>query len=293
MNRDLKNLYDIINRDLLPPELRLYYQIDPNDQFDLALDIRNLKSLLLAYKTKNTEVNKTTYIFLAVLGLFSGEYRLSLYFIRKIESLKMTRRETSLIMEIKYSIRKLDKILVLVSKPQNEDEEDKIYLTSIKDLARRINRGTRYTAYRGKLVVKYINTITAKDFRSCFTKFEQVFIVGHGDDISMDLGEKKLQPSDIISKLKGKLDKPNLLGLFSCGEAFNIKDIWDNVDYFITDTSQSVPVFFEMFLYGYISSYYRNSDVLKAFDSGWILPTIRATGDPYFQLKEKGYLVRP
>lgn len=293
MNRDLSNLYEIINRNSLPPELRAYYGANPGDINNLAGDIIKLKLLLLAYKTDVKEVNKTSYLFLAVLGLFSGEYKLSLYFIRKLESLKLNKKETSLIMEIKYSIRKLDKILVLVSMPKDEAEEEKIYLKSIKDLSKRINRKTRYSSYRRKLVVRYVNDITAKDFRSCFTKFEQIFIVGHGDEIGMDLGEKELLPDDIISKLKGKLDKPNLLGLFSCGEAFNKREIWENVDYFITDTNQSVPVFFEMFLYGYISTYYRNRDVLKAFDAGWILPTIRATGDPYFQLKEKGYQVKP
>lgn len=286
-NRSLAQLYSMINKSELPPELMNYYKRLPNEKFDLISDMKELKNLLLNYKANAVNEEKNTFIFLAILGLFTGEYKLSLFFIRKLDMLPLTQQENWLIMEIKYSIRKLDKILILTSFSKATPlEAIRSFEVNVLNKKWGINK-------TDGLLIKDVNNITDFELQSYFRNFEQIFLVGHGNSISIDIGNKTLTPEDIASKLIGVLDKPNVLGIFSCGEAFNKEEIWSNVDYFITDTFSSAPVFAEMFLLGYISSYYRNKDVLKAFDSGWILPTIRAISDPSFTLREKGFKIKP
>ena len=286
-NRSLAQLYSIVNRNTLPPVLRDYYMRLPNEKFDLVSDMSKLKLLLLKYENSSEEEEKNTYIFLAILGLFSGEYKLSLFFIRKLEALPLEQEEIWLIMEIKYSIRKLDKILILTSFSKATP------LEAIRNYEFNVLQKEWRNNNNAGLVIKDINNLTDFELQSYFRDFEQVFLVGHGNSISIDIGNRSINLADIASKLDGVLNKPNVLGIFSCGNAFDKEEIWSNVDYFITDTFSSVPVFAEMFLLGYISSYYRNKDVLKAFDSGWILPTINAINNPSYTLREKGYLIKP
>ena len=286
-DRNLAKLYSFINRKELPPELMQYYKRLPNEKFDLSKDMGKLKKLLLDYEAngENEEIN--TFIFLAILGLFSGEYKLSLFFIRKLEELQLNQEEIWLVMEIKYSIRKLDKILILTSFSKATP------LEAIRKYSINVLNNNQGSNSNNELLIKDVNNITDFQLQSYFRNYEQIFLVGHGNSVSIQIGDQSLKLEDIVSKLKGVLNKPNVLGIFSCGEAFNKEEIWNHVDYFITDTFSSVPTFAEMFLLGYISSYYRNRDVLKAFDSGWILPTIRAVSDPSFTLREKGYPIKP
>jgi len=249
--------------------------------------MQELKSLLLAYEieTKDQEIN--TYLFLAILGLFSGEYRLALFFVRKLESLPLQQEQMRLAMEIRYSIRKLDKIIILTS------FEKATPLQSLQNFKSEAIKEKIFRESWDGLVIQNVTKFTETDLKSYFQKYEQVFIIGHGNSIGIEIGDRIIGLGDIVPTIQNVMNKPNVLGIFSCGDAFNKEEIWNNVDYFVTDTFFSAPLYAEMFLYGYIPSYYRNRDVLKAFDAGWILPAINAISDPSFTMREKGYPIRP
>jgi len=56
----------------------------------------------------------------------------------------------------------------------------------------------------------------------------------------------------------------------------------------MTDRESSVPVFAEMFLYGYLSGYYRDHNILQAFRNGRLATIFRAKSDPTYEIYIRG-----
>lgn len=284
MIKPLKDLYSVINRFELPKELQSYYDFVGDDKFSLEGDLYKLKKLLLRYKSKSKAEEINTCLFLAILGYYIGEYKLTLYFIRKLEKEEITQIQIRLILDLKYYIRKLDKIIVLTSVEATS-------LRSLTKVERYVNRGLPPKCKR--LVIKPLDELKLKDLKAYFKNYEQVFLVGHGDDKIIEIGGFSLEAHHIIPLLQNQYDKPNVLGIFSCENAFGIPSIRKNVDYFITDNAISAPVFIEMFLYGYLRNFYDFYSIQRAYDAGRILPTIRAVKDVSILLYERGVKIGP
>jgi hypothetical protein len=64
--------------------------------------------------------------------------------------------------------------------------------------------------------------------------------------------------------------------------------IKNHFDFFITDHESSVPMFAEMFLYGYLVEYYRDHRVQHAFESGRLATLFRAKSDPTYKMYVRG-----
>ncbi len=124
--------------------------------------------------------------------------------------------------------------------------------------------------------------------------YDQVFIAGHGEDKSdtygghIKLGKKLLKPGMIAEAMNAHQENPTLLGIFTCGEAFYAMESRSRFDYFIADHQSSVPRFVEMFLYGYLLTYFKSYNVLEAFKVGRMATIFQAKSDPTYQLFTRG-----
>ncbi len=283
MEQPVPTLYTYVNRFKLPKELQQYYKFVGKPGNTLEADIYRLKSLLLKYRNRDRKEEINTAIFLAIIGYYIGHYRLTLYFIRQLEAESLEPVLKQLLLELKYNIRILDKVLVITS-------EDATYMTSLRKVASYANR--KMPGKRKKLVILKAKNLTFRKLAHYFKSYEQVFLVGHGDDRVISLGKKEIGLPDIASLLQGQFDKPNVVGIFSCGNAFRDPSIWEHVDFFMTDNQQSVPVFAEMFLYGYLRNFYNFFSVQRAYDAGNLLPTIRAVNALSIELYAKGDIIR-
>ena len=124
--------------------------------------------------------------------------------------------------------------------------------------------------------------------------YDQVFIAGHGEDKSetyeghIRLGRQLLMPGMIATAVKTQAGHPSVLGIFNCGEAFYTMESRSQFDYFMADHQSSVPRFVEMFLYGYLLTYFKSYNVLEAFKAGRMATIFRAKSDPTYQLFTRG-----
>ncbi len=124
--------------------------------------------------------------------------------------------------------------------------------------------------------------------------YDQVFIAGHGEDKSdtyeghIRLGNKLLTPGMIADVVNAKKVKPTVLGIFTCGETFYAMEPRSHFDYFIADHQSSVPRFVEMFLYGYLLTYFKSYNVLEAFKAGRMATIFQAKSDPTYQIFTRG-----
>jgi len=124
--------------------------------------------------------------------------------------------------------------------------------------------------------------------------YDQIFIAGHGEDKSdtyeghIRLGNKLLKPGMVAEVMNAHQENPTLLGIFTCGEAFYAMESRSQFDYFIADHQSSVPRFVEMFLYGYLLTYFKTYNVLEAFKAGRMATIFQAKSDPTYQLFTRG-----
>jgi hypothetical protein len=124
--------------------------------------------------------------------------------------------------------------------------------------------------------------------------YDQVFIAGHGEDKSdhyeghIRLGKKILTPAMITKAVSGYARHPSVLGIFTCGEAFYSMETRSQFDFFITDHQSSVARFIEMFLYGYLLTYFQSFNVLHAFRAGRLATIFMAKSDPTYKIFTRG-----
>lgn len=124
--------------------------------------------------------------------------------------------------------------------------------------------------------------------------FDQVFIAGHGEDRSetyeghIRLGNKILTPVMITNAVDAHAVHPSVLGIFTCGEAFYAMEARSRFDYFIADHQSSVSRFIEMFLYGYLMTYFQSYNVLHAFQAGRLATIFKAKSDPTYKIFARG-----
>lgn len=124
--------------------------------------------------------------------------------------------------------------------------------------------------------------------------YDQVFIAGHGEDKSetyeghIKLGNNLLKPGMIADALNAKAMSPSVLGIFTCGEAFYAMEAKSKFDFFLADHQSSVPRFVEMFLYGYLLTYFQSYNVLHAFRAGRLATIFMAKSDPTYKIFTRG-----
>lgn len=124
--------------------------------------------------------------------------------------------------------------------------------------------------------------------------YDQVFIAGHGEDKSdtyeghIRLGNKLLTPGMITDAANANPENPTVLGIFTCGEAFYAMEARSQFDYFIADHQSSVSRFVEMFLYGYLITYFKTYNVLHAFRAGRLATIFKAKSDPTYKVFTRG-----
>lgn len=124
--------------------------------------------------------------------------------------------------------------------------------------------------------------------------YDQVFIAGHGENRSetyeghVRLGNKLLKPGMIAEAVNANLENPKVLGIFTCGEAFYSMAVRSQFDYFIADHQSSVPRFVEMFLNGYLLTYFKSYNVHQAFKAGRMATIFQAKSDPTYQIFTRG-----
>lgn len=125
-------------------------------------------------------------------------------------------------------------------------------------------------------------------------EYDQVFIAGHGEDKSetyeghIRLGKQLLVPGMIADAMNANEVNPSVLGIFTCGEAFYAMEARSRFDYFIADHQSSVSRFVEMFLYGYLMTYFKSLNVLHAFQAGRLATIFKAKSDPTYKIFTRG-----
>lgn len=124
--------------------------------------------------------------------------------------------------------------------------------------------------------------------------YDQVFIAGHGEDKSetyeghVKLGNKLLMPGMIAEAMNANAAHPSVLGLFTCGEAFYAMEAKNHFEFFMADHQSSVSRFVEMFLYGYLITYFKTYDVFHAFQAGRLATIFKAKSDPTYKIFTRG-----
>ncbi len=124
--------------------------------------------------------------------------------------------------------------------------------------------------------------------------YDQVFIAGHGENKSetyeghVRLGAKILTPQMITHAIDSGGKYPSVLGIFTCGEAFYAMETKSYFDFFIADYQSSVSRFVEMFLFGYLLTYFKSYNVLQAFKAGRLATIFKAKSDPTYQIFTRG-----
>jgi hypothetical protein len=175
-----------------------------------------------------------------------------------------------------------ERTLVIVS---FDDQLNKHY-TKLQDIHQHVKVIVAGASFEPESIFQWWNT------------FDQVFLAGHGEDQSASyeghirLGKKILTPGMITKAVKANSNHPSILGIFTCGDAFYSMDIKRKFDFFIADHQSSVPQFIEMFLYGYLTDYYRSYSVLQAFQRGRVATIFSAKSDPTYELFASGINVK-
>jgi len=182
------------------------------------------------------------------------------------------------IIPIVLQSRRSDRILLIVS---YEDEINAVF-KKLSDIHDNIS------------VVVADDDFNPEAMLKSWCAYDQVFIAGHGEDKSdtyeghIRLGNKLLKPGMIAEAMNAHQENPTVLGIFTCGEAFYAMESRNQFDYFIADHQSSVPRFVEMFLYGYLFTYFQSSNVLQAFKAGRIATIFQAKSDPTYQIFSRG-----
>lgn len=272
-------VYDSINRKKMPGDIPnfIYRETGRYNFFDDLYTLR--KELREFNSTTEDDSNKEQEeyykrLFSCLVYFFLGDTEDCLTNLNWLQKNTQDPIIKRLLVSLKYKILPLQKILILISSEGKEEVNYSSISRKYKDVD-----------------LLFIYNFIEKNFVESLHKYKQIFLIGHGDEEETKIGGKEVT----VPWLCGLLDEnPNkkigLLGVLSCGEAFDNSEIYTRVDYFITDTITSNLQFSEMFLFSFIQNYLLFPDVPNSFTMGKIATSLRAVANPGFVLYEGGVL---
>jgi hypothetical protein len=239
-----------------------------------------LRKKLLAERLKHYPPEREFYrlLFIALCDYYLGAYRYAARFLDMALALGAEQHLYPLVMEIKYSITRLGRTMVIVSL---EDHVARNFLR-LEDVDRRItvNIFSEY-AHPAEMVAGWRG-------------YDQVFLIGHGEESTGDhagnvlIGNVEFSPEHLAGHVTSGARLPAVLGIFSCGNGFGDTPAKRHLDYYLTDTYSSVDEFLEMFLNGYLTEYYHSYSIPAAFQKGKLATVFRAVVDPSIVIYSRG-----
>lgn len=262
------------NPKIVPEPVNDYYR--GITQYSFTGELVKLRNKLKKVKYKG----KKEYIRILFIGLcnyYLGNYRQSVYDLKSIKNPRLIKNLYPLIIQIISNYRK-SKIRILI----------------IVSYDNRSNYNFRKLKKYGNTRVYLISDLGSfEKLIDVWDNYDQVFLFGHGEESQngsrkgnyIVIGKTKLTPSRLETYFKtGILKCPDVLGIFSCGNGFNKPNIYNRVNYFITDNESSVPEFAEMFITGYLADFFYNWNVINAFRRGTLATVFRAVHDPTLEI---------
>jgi hypothetical protein len=261
--------------DSIPEPVKEFYRYGPDESFYEKVIL--LEERLIAYGASTNAQEYFKQVFLGLCHYFMGR-KSYLACLEKAEAIGLYPEFLPLIVQLKYEIKRAERTLIIVS----YDDALNRHVTKLKRINEHIS------------VIPAAIPFDIEDMLRSWNKYDQVFLLGHGEDKTdtyeghITLGDKVLTPSMLISYILANPLHPRILGIFSCGEAFNTAEIKSHFDFFMTDRESSVPVFAEMFLYGYLQEYYQRYKMDRAFQCGKLATIFRAKSDPTYEIYLRG-----
>ena len=271
------NLHAEIHRlaEYIPNPVLDFYRSTPPESFQE--NVIALEDQLSTYSGTTVESDYFKWLFLGLCHYFLGRKSYVAH-LERAQGTGLYPQFLPLIVQLIYEIKKADRILILVS----YDEALNRHIKKLSRLSTHITIRTPDAA------------IAPEDMMRTWNTYDQVFLLGHGEDMRdgyeghIKLGGTNLTPSSLLAYLESNPLHPKVLGLFACGNGFNTMPIKHHFDFFMTDHESSVPIFAEMFLYGYLVEYFRNHRVQHAFESGKLATLFRAKSDPTYKMYVRG-----
>ncbi len=279
----LKDLNDLLRKhqDRFPEVILEFYRSEKRlPYYSFRGELYYLRKKLLAERQKDYPQDREFYrlLFIALCDYYLGAYRYAVKFLDMALKLDVEHHLYPLLMEIKYSVTRLDKTLVIVSL---EDHVARNFLR-MEDIDKRIT------------VNIFSEYPHPADMLADWSGYQQVFLIGHGEE-STDghagnvlIGSVEFSPDQLAEHVVSGVHLPAVLGVFSCGNGFGDTPAKQHLDYYLTDTYSSVDEFLEMFLTGYLSEYYHSYNITAAFHKGKLATLFRAVVDPSIVMYSRG-----
>jgi len=271
------NLHAEIHRhaECIPQPVLDFYQRTPPESFQENIVL--LEDQLSHYSGATAASDYFKWLFLGLCHYFLGRKSYVAH-LERAQGTSLYPQFLPLIIQLIYENKKADRILIIVS----YDEA----------LNRHIKKLSRLNTH---ITIKIPDeSFDQEEMLRTWNTYDQVFLLGHGEDQHeayeghIKLGSTMLTPSALLAYLESNPLHPKILGLFACGSGFNTMAIKNHFDFFITDHESSVPMFAEMFLYGYLVQYYRDHRIPHAFESGRLATFFRAKSDPTYKMYVRG-----
>jgi hypothetical protein len=271
------NLHAEIHRhaEFIPEPVLDFYRLTPLESFQE--NIVDLEDQLSRYSGTTTESDYFKWLFLGLCYYFIGRKSYVAH-LERAQGTGLYPEFLPLIIQLIYENKKAERILVIVS----YDEALNRHIRKLSRLNTHITIKTPEAGFDTEEMFRTWNT------------YDQVFLIGHGEDRHagyeghIKLGDTVLTPTGLLAYLESNPLHPKILGVFACGSAFHTTALKNHFDFFITDHESSVPMFAEMFLYGYLVEYYRDHHVQHAFESGRLATLFRAKSDPTYKMYVRG-----
>jgi hypothetical protein len=194
----------------------------------------------------------------------------------KVVKLKAERDSIyKLLLGIKYRLVRLERILFL----KDVDYDNEVFFRSIRD------------TYSKNIQIKTVRVFNDTKFGQAIKTYDQLFILGHGDERGSDLGGKNVTAKWLSEKMSQPDTIVKVLGVFSCQKNLSSSILKNKVDYFITDSSISSPDYAEMFLFGFFQNYLKSWRIKDSFEIAGVAPIFRASANLRMELFERGALI--
>lgn len=267
------NIFDSINRRKLPGDLPNFIYRETG-QYNFFDDLYSLRNELREFKPADDKEEYSEKLFSCLVYYFLGDYEDCLRNIKWVLDNTQDPMIKRLLVSLKYKILPLRNILILIS----NDGQEAVKYSSISRKHKEVD-------------LVFIYNFSERHFINSLNEYDQIFLIGHGDEEQTKIGGKEVTVPWLCEILDENPQKRvGLLGVLSCGGAFDNDKIYNRFDYFVTDTITSNLQFSEMFLFSYIQNYMKLPDVPNSFMMGKIGTALRAVANPGFILYEGGVL---
>jgi len=261
--------------DDIPEPVVAFYRNAPHQSFQE--EITKLEEGLIQYNGDTPARNYFKWLFLGLCHYLLGRKSYVAY-LERAEEAAFFPAFLPLIVKLKYETKRAERILVVVALDEH--------------LNRHIQKLERLHPHL-KVVIAGAG-FDISDLLRTWNKYEQVFLLGHGEDKSegyeghITLGDQVMTPSMLKEHIRSNPLHPKIMGICCCGMAFEDPDIKSHFDFFIMDMESSVAIFVEMFINGYLLEYYRSCNVIDAFQHGRLATIFRAKSDPTYEIYMRG-----